>query len=74
MRYLCFIFASAAIITAPAKAESFSEIAQFAQSICGDIPEGSLTRMEIKGKIEANAGVLAKILSGEANLSVDRIS
>jgi hypothetical protein len=71
-----YIVAAAAVISAtvPAKGENFAEIAQFAQSICGDIPEGSLTKTEIKGKVEANAGLLAKILSGDANLSADRVS
>ncbi len=52
-----------------AQADSYSVIAQFAQSICGDIPEGSLTRTSIQGKVEANAGLLAKIISGDANVS-----
>jgi len=52
-----------------AQADSYSVMAQFAQSICGDIPEGSLTRTSIQGKVEANAGLLAKIISGDANVS-----
>jgi len=52
-----------------ARADSLSDMAQFAQSICGDIPEGSLTRTSIQGKVEANAGLLAKIISGDANVS-----
>ena len=50
-------------------AESYSEIAQFAQSICGDIPEGNLTRSTIEGKVKANAGLLARVISGDAELS-----
>jgi hypothetical protein len=60
------------VFIVPARAETLSEIAAFAQSICGDIPEGSLTRTAIQGKVEANARVLAKILSGDANVSGSR--
>jgi hypothetical protein len=52
-----------------AKADNYAEMAQFAQSICGDIPEGSLTRTAIQGKVEANAGVIAKIISGSGDVS-----
>ncbi|NKK64225.1 hypothetical protein GFL88_11900 [Rhizobium leguminosarum bv. viciae] len=52
-----------------AHAEDLPDLAQFAQSICGDIPEGNLTRTSIQGKIEAEAGLLAKIITGDANVS-----
>lgn len=61
-----------AVFAAPitsVRAETFAEMAQFAQSICGDIPEGSLTRTTIQGKVQANAGLLAKIVSGSADVS-----
>ena len=74
MRNLYVVGLIAAVVISPARAENFAEIAQFAQSICGDIPEGNLTRTTIKGKVEANAGLLAKIISGDANLSADRVS
>jgi hypothetical protein len=61
-----------AAATSSAKAENYAEMAQFAQSICGDIPEGSLTRTEIQGKVQASAGVLAKIISGSADVSGSR--
>ncbi|NKK64224.1 hypothetical protein GFL88_11895 [Rhizobium leguminosarum bv. viciae] len=52
-----------------AKAESLPDIAQFAESICGEIPQGSLTKTSIQGKIEAQADTLAKIITGDANVS-----
>jgi hypothetical protein len=56
----------------PARADSLADIAQFAQSICSDIPEGSLTRTSIQGQIGANAGLLAKVITGDANVSGSR--
>jgi hypothetical protein len=55
-----------------AHADSLADMAQFAQSICGDIPEATLTRTTIQGKVEANAGIVAKILSGDANVSASK--
>jgi hypothetical protein len=55
-----------------AKAESLAEIAQFAQSICGDIPEGSLTRTMIQGKVEASALALARVITGSVDVSASR--
>jgi hypothetical protein len=68
------IVALAIAATGPSSvlAASLPEISQFAQSVCGDIPEGSLTRTSIQGKVEANAGILAKIVSGDANVSGTR--
>jgi hypothetical protein len=56
----------------PAKADTYAEMAQFAQSICGDIPSGSLTRTNIQSKVQANAGLLAKIISGSGEVSGQR--
>jgi hypothetical protein len=56
-----------------ARADEYSEMAQFAQSICGDIPEGSLTRTTIQGKVQANAGVFAKIVSGSGDLCGSKV-
>jgi hypothetical protein len=53
----------------PVLADSYSDISQFSQSICGDIPEGNLSRTSIQGKIGANAGLLAKLISGDASVS-----
>ena len=64
--------AFAALGITSAQAESLTDISQFAQSICGENPEGTLTRTTIQGKVAANAGLLAKILSGDANVSVQR--
>jgi hypothetical protein len=55
-----------------ARADNYSDMAEFAQSICGDIPEGKLTRNSIEGKVEAKASMLAKIISGDANVSASR--
>lgn len=55
-----------------ALAQSLPEISQFAQSICGDIPEGHLTRTSIQGKVGAQAGLLAKIVTGDADVSASR--
>jgi hypothetical protein len=65
-------FAIVAIAITSARADSLPDMAQFAQSICGDIPEGSLTRTSVQGKVEANANILAKIISGDANASAAR--
>lgn len=55
-----------------ALAQSLSDVSQFAQSICGDIPEGHLTRTSIQGQVAANVGLLAKIVSGNADVSARR--
>ena len=55
-----------------ARANEFSDMAQFAQFICGDIPEGSLTRTTIQGKVQASAGLLAKIVSGSGDVSASK--
>jgi hypothetical protein len=52
-----------------ARADSLPDIAQFAQSICSDIPQGNLTKTNIQGQIGANAGLLAKIITGDVNVS-----
>jgi hypothetical protein len=56
----------------PALAETLPDMAEFSQSICGDIPEAHLTRTSIQGKVEANASLLAKIITGDANVSGSR--
>jgi hypothetical protein len=56
----------------PAKAETYAEMAQFAQSICGDIPAGSLTRTNIQAKVQANAWLLAKIISGSGDVNASK--
>jgi hypothetical protein len=67
-RLLIALAISATVLTS-ARADSLADMAQFAQSICSDIPEGSLTRTSIQGKVEANANLLAKIITGDANVS-----
>lgn len=53
-----------------ASAQDYKGIEDFAQSICGDIPEGSYTKTTIEGKVGANAGILTKIITGSADLDV----
>jgi hypothetical protein len=55
-------------VTTSARGDSLSEIAQFAESICGDIPEGNLTRTAIQGKVEANSGAFAKLVGARADV------
>lgn len=62
-------FAITATALTSARADSLPDMAQFAQSICGDIPAGSLTRTSIQGQVKANAGLLAKIITGDVNVS-----
>jgi hypothetical protein len=71
MKAQFLIGAVAILMTAPAKAQNLDEIAKFAQTICGDIPSGSLTRTSIKGKVQARVGMFAKLIdsSGEADAS-----
>ncbi len=55
------------LVAAPAHSQTnYKEMADFAESICGSIPSGSLTRTTIQGKVEANAGTLARIVGGSA--------
>src|ERR1051326_844502 len=48
----------------PAYAQSLAEISNFAQSICGDIPEGSITRTEIEGKFKISVAEFIKLIGG----------
>jgi hypothetical protein len=67
MTRLYVALAVATMVPTFALAQSLAEISQFAQSICADIPEGKLTRISIHAKLRANAGLLAKIISGDAD-------
>jgi hypothetical protein len=68
------LIALAVLLSAlPARADTLAEIAAFAQSICGEIPVGSYSRTTIQGRVAANAGVIARIVSGDANLSAGKI-
>ena len=69
MRKLLFVVVALLLQFSPARSQDLTAIAQFAQSICGDLPEGSLTRTSIEGKVQANAGILARILSGAGDVS-----
>lgn len=72
MNRIYVALAIAATVPTFALAQNLAEVSQFAQSICGDIPEGSLTRNSIQGKVAANAGLLAKIVSGDVAVSATR--
>jgi hypothetical protein len=64
------------IMTASTSAQAdsyFLDVAQFAQSICGDIPQGSLNRTSIRNKVQANAGTLAQVVSGNAATSTSEV-
>jgi hypothetical protein len=61
-----------ATVTISARADRLSDIANFAQSICGDIPEFTLTRNSIQGKVEANSSTLAKLFSGGVSVSASK--
>jgi hypothetical protein len=69
MKIIFIVIAVTVTSIIPLRAANYSDMAQFAQSICGDIPEGNLTRTSIQGKIGAQAGLLAKLISGDANVS-----
>jgi hypothetical protein len=47
---------------------------QFAQSICGDIPSGNLSKTTIRGAVQANAEAFAKIVSGNANVDASTVT
>lgn len=66
--------AIASSVSLSANADEYHDMAQFAQEICGDIPVGSLSKTTIKGAVEANAGVFAKIVSGNADLNTSTIT
>jgi hypothetical protein len=72
MKFYLFIAAGLFSGTIPVAAESLKEISAFAQSICGDIPEGSITRTEIEGKVKANIDLLTRILGGSGEVNGSR--
>lgn len=73
MRKQLFLVAAALVSSVlPANSQSLVEIQLFAQSICGDIPEGRLTRTEIEGKIQANVGAFARLLGASGELSASQ--
>ena len=72
MNRLYVALAASAMVPTFALAQNLAEVSQFAQSICGDIPEGNLTRTSVQGKVEASAGLLAKIVSGSGDVSASK--
>jgi hypothetical protein len=73
MKTLMVLAAAAACASFSAKADEYQDMSQFAQNICGDIPSGTLSKTTIKGAVQANAGILARIVSGNANASADTV-
>jgi hypothetical protein len=57
---------------AAAYEDILSHTAALAQSICSDVPEAGLTRDSIRGRVEANAGIIAKLITGDENISASR--
>jgi hypothetical protein len=57
-----------------AKSDELQDMAQFAQSICGDIPSGNLSKTTIKGAVQANAGIFAKLVSGNVDADASTVN
>ena len=62
------------MVSFSANADEHQDMEQFAQSICGDIPSGNLSKTTIRGAVQANAGALAKIVSGSANVDASTVT
>ena len=73
MKTMVMVAVAAIPVSFSVKAYEYRDMAQFAQSICGDIPSGSLSTTTIKGAVEANAGVL-EIVSGNARPNASRVT
>jgi hypothetical protein len=73
MRIIAISVITVTIMPLSANASDYSDMADFAQSICGDIPSGTLSKTTIKGAVEANAGLLARIVNGNANLTAEQV-
>jgi hypothetical protein len=52
-----------------AKAETLNNITQFAHNICGELPSGGVSTAAIKDKVQANAGLLAKLVTNSAKVT-----
>ena len=74
MKTLAIAAAAASLLSFPAKADEYQAMEQFAQSICGDIPSGNLSKTTIRGAVQANAGAFAKIVSGNANVDASTVT
>jgi hypothetical protein len=74
MKTLVMVAAAASLVSYSANADEFQDMAQFAQSICGDIPSGNLSKTSIVGAVQANAGLFAKIVSGGANVDASTVT
>lgn len=57
------------IATTSSRSEIYSELNAFAQSICDSIPRDTLSRASVQAKVEANADVLAKLITGDPKLN-----
>jgi hypothetical protein len=72
MLRILLAFAVGTVTPGIALAQTLGDISQFAQSICGDIPEGNLTRVSIQANVGAHAGLFAKLVAGNADVSATK--
>jgi hypothetical protein len=61
------------LLMTTAMADQYADMEHLAQSVCGDIPAGQYSKTSIQGGMKANAGLFAKIISGDANLGGDKV-
>jgi hypothetical protein len=64
MRVILTTFTMAIWFCSPAQSQTLADLAEFAQSICADIPDAKISRDSVQEKVAANTGLLAKILTG----------
>lgn len=73
MKVSLFVYVMTMIFMGHALADQYADMAQFAQSVCGDIPSGQYSKTTIAGGVKANAGLIAKLISGGANVGGDKV-
>jgi hypothetical protein len=73
MRIPLLVWVTTMIFVGHAVADQYADMAQFAQSVCGDIPSGQYSKSTIAGGVKVNAPLLAKLLSGDANVGADKV-
>lgn len=73
MRISLFVYVMTTIFMGHAMADQYADMAQFAQSVCGDIPSGQYSKSTIAGGVKVNAALIAKLISGDANLGADKV-
>lgn len=65
---------SALLLSLQANAQDFNQISSFAEDICGDIPEGRMSKTQIEGKLSANAGRLFRLFGASGKVVADHTS